>query len=288
MLITGESGAGKTENTKKVIQYLASIAGRGGTEEQLEKQLLQANPLLEALGNAKTNKNNNSSRFGKFIRITFDKSGFISGASISSYLLERNRVVRHGQGERCFHIFYQLCTGLSSSDKAKYKLTKPEDYGFLNESGAITVRDMDDSKEFEHTLKAMEVLGFTESEKDTMWRLVSSICHLGNLPFEANGTDASSLSDKSELEVAAELLKVDSKQLEEGLIRPRIRIGNREIVQTSLNLEKAKASRDALCKALYGRMFLWVVDKLNQTLQVVPNDLFIGILDIAGFENFST
>lgn len=137
---SGESGAGKTENTKKIIQYLAAIAGRGGTEGYLERQLLVANPLLEALGNAKTNKNNNSSRFGKFIKITFDKSGFISGASIVSYLLEKNRVVKQGPGERCFHIFYQLMAGLTSSEKEKYKLTKPEDFGFLSQSGCTTVR----------------------------------------------------------------------------------------------------------------------------------------------------
>jgi myosin protein heavy chain len=130
MLITGESGAGKTENTKKVIQYLAHIAGRGGTEGKLEKKLLQANPLLEALGNAKTTKNNNSSRFGKFIKITFDKAGYISGASIVSYLLEKSRVVHQGKDERSFHIFYQMMAGMPPDEKAKYSLTTPENFVF--------------------------------------------------------------------------------------------------------------------------------------------------------------
>jgi myosin protein heavy chain len=287
MLITGESGAGKTENTKKVIQYLASIAGRSGAEGQLEKQLLQANPLLEALGNAKTNKNNNSSRFGKFIKITFDKSGFISGASIVVYLLEKSRVVKQGPNERSFHIFYQLLTGLSSADKSKYKLTTASDYTFLNGSGCTTVNGMDDAKEFEATIAALEVLGFSADERDHMWRVLSAILHIGNLPFQAEGADAASLKDRVELEAAAEMLSVDPKKLEDGLLRPRIRVGkDKEFVQTTLNLDKARASRDALCKALYGRMFLWVVEKLNSTLQVVPKDNFIGILDIAGFEIF--
>jgi myosin heavy subunit len=288
MLVTGESGAGKTENTKKIIQYLAAIAGRGGTEGYLERQLLQANPLLEALGNAKTNKNNNSSRFGKFIKITFDKSGFISGASIVSYLLEKNRVVKQGQGERCFHIFYQLMAGLTSTDKAKYKLTKPEDFAFLSQSNCTTVRGVDDAKEFEATCQALETLNFKPEERDMMWRVIAAICHMGNLPIVADGPDASVLKDRTELEIAAELLKVDAKQLEDGILRPRIKVGNKEVVQTRLSELKAKASRDALCKALYGRMFLWVVDKINQALQVVPKDLFIGLLDIAGFEIFQS
>jgi len=130
MLVTGESGAGKTENTKKIIQYLASIAGRSGAEGKLEQQLLQCNPLLEALGNAKTTKNDNSSRFGKFIKITFGNNGFISGGSIVSYLLEKNRVVKQGRDERSFHIFYQMCEALPPAEKAKLKLTTPDDFEF--------------------------------------------------------------------------------------------------------------------------------------------------------------
>eukprot|EP01121_Diplochlamys_sp_Union-15-3_P003572 TRINITY_DN1350_c0_g2_i1.p1 TRINITY_DN1350_c0_g2~~TRINITY_DN1350_c0_g2_i1.p1 ORF type:complete len:1508 (-),score=393.15 TRINITY_DN1350_c0_g2_i1:16-4539(-) len=290
MLITGESGAGKTENTKKVIQYLAQIAGRGGTEGKLEKKLLQANPLLEALGNAKTLKNNNSSRFGKFIKITFDKSGFISGASIVSYLLEKSRVVHQGKGERCFHIFYQIMT-MSPEDKAKYFLTSANDFGFLNQSGCTEVKGMDDKKEFEYTRQALNTLNFSEEEQHVLFSIVAAISHLGNLPFdkESKGSDNAVLKDKVALGNAAALLQIDPNKLETSIIKPKIKVGGgKEVVQKHLDVIKAASSRDALVKALYGRMFLWVVEKINKTLTIEPRDTFIGILDIAGFEIFQT
>eukprot|EP01121_Diplochlamys_sp_Union-15-3_P003573 TRINITY_DN1350_c0_g4_i1.p1 TRINITY_DN1350_c0_g4~~TRINITY_DN1350_c0_g4_i1.p1 ORF type:complete len:1506 (-),score=394.08 TRINITY_DN1350_c0_g4_i1:40-4557(-) len=289
MLITGESGAGKTENTKKVIQYLAQIAGRGGTEGKLEKKLLQANPLLEALGNAKTTKNNNSSRFGKFIKITFDKAGFISGASIVSYLLEKSRVVHQGKDERNFHIFYQMMAGMTNEEKRKYHLTVPEDFTFLNHSGCTSVRYIDDKKEWEHTRTALNILGFSEEDQHILFSVCSAILHLGNLPFvkESKSSDNAILSDNTALEYTAELLQVDTARLGDSIIRPKIKVGgNKEIVQKALDVTKASASRDALVKALYGRMFLWVVDKINKTLTVEMRDTFIGILDIAGFEIF--
>eukprot|EP01121_Diplochlamys_sp_Union-15-3_P003575 TRINITY_DN1350_c0_g6_i2.p1 TRINITY_DN1350_c0_g6~~TRINITY_DN1350_c0_g6_i2.p1 ORF type:complete len:1534 (-),score=398.22 TRINITY_DN1350_c0_g6_i2:47-4093(-) len=289
MLITGESGAGKTENTKKVIQYLAHIAGRGGTEGKLEKKLLQANPLLEALGNAKTTKNNNSSRFGKFIKITFDKSGYISGASIVSYLLEKSRVVHQGKDERSFHIFYQMMAGMTNEEKRKYHLTVPEDFGFLNHSGCTSVRYMDDKKEYEHTRNALNILNFNEEDQHILFSVCAAICHLGNLPFEkeSKSSDNCVINDKTSLEFAAELLQIDPVRLETSLIKPKIKVGGgKEVVQKHLDVVKASASRDALVKALYGRMFLWVVDKINKTLTVEPRDTFIGLLDIAGFEIF--
>eukprot|EP01121_Diplochlamys_sp_Union-15-3_P003578 TRINITY_DN1350_c0_g7_i2.p1 TRINITY_DN1350_c0_g7~~TRINITY_DN1350_c0_g7_i2.p1 ORF type:complete len:1524 (-),score=391.20 TRINITY_DN1350_c0_g7_i2:27-4094(-) len=289
MLITGESGAGKTENTKKVIQYLAQIAGRGGTEGKLEKKLLQANPLLEALGNAKTLKNNNSSRFGKFIKITFDKSGFISGASIVSYLLEKSRVVHQGPGERCFHIFYQMMSGMTPEEKNKYHLTVPSECGFLNQSGCFEVEGMDDKKEWEHTRYALNILGFNEEEQHILFSICAAITHLGNLSFvkESNFSDIARLKDKTAINYAAELLQVHAYQLEASLIKPKIKVGaGKEVIQMHLDVVKAAASRDALAKALYGRMFSWIVDKINKTLTVELHDPFIGILDITGFENF--
>jgi myosin protein heavy chain len=285
MLVTGESGAGKTENTKKIIQYLAAIAGKSGAEGALEKQLLQANPLLEALGNAKTTKNNNSSRFGKFIKITFGSNSFISGASIVSYLLERSRVVHQGPNERCFHIFYQLMEGLPPEKKQSYYLTDPDDYAYLNHSGCTRVVGMEDSKEFAGTLNALKVLSFNPEEIDTIFRVVAGVCHMGNLKFE--GDEVAKISNIDSLKKVAELWQVDAKALEDSLIRPRIQVGaKQELIAKELNPQKAASSREAVCKAIYGRMFLWIVDKINETLKVQPKDLFIGILDIAGFEIF--
>jgi myosin heavy subunit len=286
ILITGESGAGKTENTKKVIQYLAAIAGSGeGGKGALEQQILQANPLLEALGNAKTTKNNNSSRFGKFIKITFDDHGKISGGSIVSYLLEKSRVCARGQDERSFHIFYQMLEALAPPKKSALGLTKPQDYRYLNNSGgSYKVTHMDDTKEFEHTLQAMGVLGFTEQEQDLVIKICAAILHLGNLEFK--GDETSAITNPGILDTVGDLLRVDANHLGQAIVAPRILAGGRDLIATHLNPEKAAASRDALVKALYGRMFLWVVSKINDTLRVKPKHSFIGILDIAGFEIF--
>jgi myosin protein heavy chain len=283
MLVTGESGAGKTENTKKIIQYLAAIAGRSGSEGKLEQQLLQCNPLLEALGNAKTLKNDNSSRFGKFIKITFGSSGFISGGSIVSYLLEKNRVVKQGRDERSFHIFYQLCEALPADKKAALHLTGPDDFKFLNQSGCVRVPSVNDSKDFEDTRSALKTLNFSAEETDTLYRTVAAVMHLGNIEF--SGDEQAEISNPATLDIVAELLQIDAPALAQGLVRPRILAG-RDLVARSLNPHQASNSRDALAKALYGRCFLWVVDKINQSLQVVAKDNFIGILDIAGFEIF--
>eukprot|EP01127_Copromyxa_protea_P008635 TRINITY_DN1985_c0_g1_i1.p1 TRINITY_DN1985_c0_g1~~TRINITY_DN1985_c0_g1_i1.p1 ORF type:complete len:2168 (-),score=640.96 TRINITY_DN1985_c0_g1_i1:13-6204(-) len=294
LLVTGESGAGKTENTKRIIQYLATIGGKpakkGENKVTLEDQLLQANPLLEALGNAKTTKNNNSSRFGKFIRITFDASGFISGASITSYLLETSRVVHQGPGERSYHIFYQLFTALSEAEKAKYELTRPEDFQFLNKSGCTTIPGMDDKKEFEGMKYALKVLDFTEAETDTLFRIVAGILHLGNIEFRprdgGSDDDQCEVVDMEAINKAARQFKVDPNNLKGGLIFPHITVGQGERVRKQTSAIQASRARDALAKAIYGRFFLWIVDKINDTLKVKPKDLFIGLLDIAGFEIF--
>jgi len=258
ILITGESGASKTENTKKVIQYLAAIAGSGeGGKGALEQQILQANPLLEALGNAKTTKNNNSSRFGKFIKITFDDSGKISGGSIVSYLLEKSRVVTRGQGERSFHIFYQMLEACTPQQKAAFSLTKPSDYKYLSNTQNYKVNNIDDTKEFQHTLEAMSILGFNQQEQDLVLRICAAILHLGNLEFK--GDETSTITNPRVLDIVADLLKVDTTHLGQAIVSPRILAGGRDLIATHLNPEKSASSRDALVKALYGRMFLWVV-----------------------------
>jgi len=182
ILITGESGAGKTENTKKVIQYMAAIAGRVGGGK-LEEQIIQANPILESFGNAKTIRNNNSSRFGKFIEIQFNQAGFICGASIVSYLLEKSRVTWQAPSERGFHIFYQLLLGSPAESKKSLKLRAANDYEYLNKSGTNSIKGVDDVDEYNKTIKAMQICAFKQEEIDGVMKVVAGILHLGNLKF---------------------------------------------------------------------------------------------------------
>jgi len=286
ILITGESGAGKTENTKKVIQYMAAVAGRSGGGK-LEEQVLQANPILESFGNAKTTRNDNSSRFGKFIEIQFNGAGFIAGASITSYLLEKSRVVRQSKDERSFHIFYELLAGSSSEQKKELFLEKPDKYNFMNQSGCyIANQNVDDGKNFrEGTVKAMEIMNFTKEEQDSVFKIIAGILQLGNITFEAAFGEGSAINDKDALQKASTIMGVDAAKLEGGLCKPRIKAGN-EYVTTHLNPEKASYSREALSKALYHRLFLWIVQKINQQLAVENAASFIGVLGISGFEIF--
>jgi myosin protein heavy chain len=237
MLITGESGAGKTENTKKVIQYIAQIAGRSGGAGTLEQQLLEFNPILEAFGNAKTNKNNNSSRFGKFIRLQFNQGGLISGASLVSYLLEKSRVVTRGKGERSFHIFYQLLVGASADEKQKYVLAPPERFSYLTSSACTTVPGLNDADEFKHSNYSMDICGVTPEERSSIFRIISAILHLGNIPFVKGYGEGSEIKDKRELDIASKLLDVNSTQLDDALCKPRIKAGS-EYVKTHLTVEK--------------------------------------------------
>jgi len=284
LLITGESGAGKTENTKKVIQYLAAVAGRtsGGT---LEQQILQANPILEAFGNAKTTRNNNSSRFGKFIEIQFNAAGFISGASIISYLLEKSRVVQQADQERNYHIFYQLISGTTPDEKKAFYLQNPENFNYLNQSGCFDIPGVNDSTEFKDTRKAFDIIGINKDEQSAIFKILAAILHLGNIKFDAVHGEGSQINNKDTLNTIATLLNCDAAQLERALVEPRIMAG-RDLVATSLNPDKAGHSRDALSKALYGRLFLWLVRKINLVLSQERKAYFIGVLDISGFEIF--
>ena len=239
---------------------------------------------MEAFGNAKTLRNNNSSRFGKFIQLEFNSSGFIAGASIVSYLLEKSRVIRQGKGERSFHIFYQLINGATPEQRAKLAIEKPDAFEFLKNSGCYTVKTIDDVEEFQATQKAFDIIGFTAEEKENINNIVAGILHLGNMTFVASYGEGSGLGDKV-IEKAAEILGVDHTKLEQALCKPRIRAGN-ETITTHLNVEKASYSREALCKALYHRLFLWLVNRINDTLTEERAHSFIGVLDISGFEIF--
>jgi len=292
ILITGESGAGKTENTKRVIQYLAYTAGESksasaGSDRSLDDRLLAANPLLEAVGNACTRKNDNSSRFGKFIKITFSQKGKISGASIVHYLLEKSRVCKRGSGERNFHIFYQLLSGMDISKKNSLGLTRAEDYDYLiqkdeGKENKFTC-SQDDAKEYAFANQAMDTLGFSQQEKDCVYSVIAAILHLGQVKFE--GEVATVVKPEVITEQIAPLLQIDGRALIAALTHPNIIVrGDR--IKRDITAKKAQANLDAFSKALYSRMFDWIVDKINQSLTEKKTHKFIGILDIAGFEIF--
>ncbi|VDL72666.1 unnamed protein product [Nippostrongylus brasiliensis] len=299
ILCTGESGAGKTENTKKVIQYLAHVAGatrsKGGPQQpatspakgELEHQLLQANPILEAFGNSKTVKNDNSSRFGKFIRINFDMSGYISGANIEFYLLEKSRTLRQAPDERSFHVFYQFLRGTTAAEKGTYLLEDIDKYRFLV-NGNITLPNVDDAQEFQSTLKSMRIMGFAEDEIMSVLRVVSATVLMGNLEFtQEKKSDQAILPDDRVIQKVCHLLGLPVIELTKAFLRPRIKVG-REFVNKAQNKEQAEFAVEAIAKASYERMFKWLVNRINKSLDRTRRQgaSFIGILDIAGFEIF--
>ncbi|WKX96530.1 hypothetical protein Q1695_012733 [Nippostrongylus brasiliensis] len=289
ILCTGESGAGKTENTKKVIQYLAHIAAPRNNKGRLEEQLLQANPILEAFGNSKTIKNDNSSRFGKFIRIHFDATGGICGANIEFYLLEKSRILRQAADERCFHIFYQLLKGANAEQRASLLLeSSPDQYNFLS-NGDLSIPGVDDAAEFQETLRAMKIEGFQDDEIQAVLRIVSAVLLLGNLQFshEGRNSDQAVLLNDGVANKVCALLGLHLNDLMKAFLKPKIKVG-REYVQRSQNEEQARFAVGAIAKACYERLFRWLVQRLNKSLDRTRQHAvsFIGILDIAGFEIF--
>ncbi|PAV89637.1 hypothetical protein WR25_16678 isoform E [Diploscapter pachys] len=297
ILCTGESGAGKTENTKKIIQYLAHVAGASRSKipstnlspskGELEQQLLQANPILEAFGNSKTVKNDNSSRFGKFIKINFDMSGYISGANIEHYLLEKSRVLRQAADERSFHIFYQLLRGTDKQSKESYLLDSIDSYRFLV-NGGLNLPNVDDAVEFRNTLNSMKIMGFADEEIDSILRIVSATLLLGNIEFQQErNSDQAILPDDTVIQKACHLLGLHVVELAKAFLRPRIKVG-REFVNKAQSKEQAEFAVEAIAKANYERMFKWLVQRINRSLDKTGRQgaSFIGILDIAGFEIF--
>ncbi|CAA2963473.1 myosin-17-like [Olea europaea subsp. europaea] len=290
ILVSGESGAGKTETTKMLMRYLAYLGGRSGVEGRtVEQQVLESNPVLEAFGNAKTVRNNNSSRFGKFVEIQFDKSGRISGAAIRTYLLERSRVCQISDPERNYHCFYLLCAA-SPEDREKYKLGNPGSYHYLNQSKCYELDGVSDAEEYLATRRAMDIVGISEQEQEAIFRVVAAILHLGNIEFaKGKEIDSSVIKDENSrfhLNTTAELLKCDPKSLEDALIK-RVMVTPEEVITRTLDPEAALGSRDALAKTIYSRLFDWIVDKINISIGQDPNSkTIIGVLDIYGFESF--
>uniref|UniRef100_A0A8C8SAW8 Myosin-9 n=1 Tax=Pelusios castaneus TaxID=367368 RepID=A0A8C8SAW8_9SAUR len=290
ILCTGESGAGKTENTKKVIQYLAHVASSHKSKKdqgELERQLLQANPILEAFGNAKTVKNDNSSRFGKFIRINFDVNGYIVGANIETYLLEKSRAIRQAKEERTFHIFYYLLSGAGEHLKSDLLLEAYNKYRFLS-NGHVTIPGQQDKDMFQETLEAMKIMGIPDEEQIGLLRVVSGVLHLGNIVFKKErNTDQASMPDNTAAQKVSHLLGINVTDFTRGILTPRIKVG-RDYVQKAQTKEQADFAIEALAKATYERMFRWLVMRINKALDKTKRQgaSFIGILDIAGFEIF--
>uniref|UniRef100_A0A8W7JT89 Myosin motor domain-containing protein n=1 Tax=Anopheles albimanus TaxID=7167 RepID=A0A8W7JT89_ANOAL len=293
MLITGESGAGKTENTKKVIAYFATIGASGKKDENAEKkgsledQVVQTNPVLEAFGNAKTVRNDNSSRFGKFIRIHFTGSGKLAGADIETYLLEKARVISQQSLERSYHIFYQIMSGSVKGLKELCLLSNNiHDYHIVSQ-GKTTIPSVDDGEEMQITDEAFNVLGFTQEEKDNIYKITAAVMHMGRMQFKQKGREEQAEADGTEDgDRVAKLLGVVTDDLYKNLLKPRIKVGN-EFVTKGQNKDQVTNSVGALCKGIFDRVFKWLVKKCNETLDTKQKRAqFIGVLDIAGFEIF--
>lgn len=307
ILVTGESGAGKTENTKKVIQYLAAITSNrsssiletqntpnangssnvnAGVSPTFEQKILQANPILEAFGNAQTVRNNNSSRFGKFIRIEFGKSGQIAGAFIGWYLLEKSRVIYQNSHERNYHIFYQLIKGLSK-DLKKSLILEGEltDYAYLKDSNK-TVEGLDDVAEFKSLLNSFKIMGLSSHQQTDLFRIMSAILNIGNIEIGSERSDQARILNVAQVERVCHLLGINPEHFIQSLLHPKVKAG-REWVRQSRSAIQVRNTLDSLAKSLYERTFGFIVDSINNTLERTnDNTSFIGVLDIAGFEIF--
>ncbi|XP_054830116.1 unconventional myosin-VI isoform X2 [Eublepharis macularius] len=317
IIVSGESGAGKTENTKFVLRYLTESYGSG---QDIDDRIVEANPLLEAFGNAKTVRNNNSSRFGKFVEIHFNEKNSVVGGFVSHYLLEKSRICVQGKEERNYHIFYRLCAGAPEDIREKLYLSSPDNFRYLNrgctqyfatketdkqilqnrkspeylKSGSLKDPLLDDHGDFIRMCTAMKKIGLDDEEKLDLFRVVAGVLHLGNIDFEEAGSTSGgcTLKNKSSrsLECCAELLGLDQDDLRVSLTT-RVMLttagGTKgTVIKVPLKVEQANNARDALAKTVYSHLFDHVVNRVNQCFPFETSSFFIGVLDIAGFEYF--
>ncbi|NP_001118234.1 amoeboid myosin I [Strongylocentrotus purpuratus] len=288
VIISGESGAGKTVAAKYIMAYIAKVSGGGATVQHVKEVIIQSNPLLEAFGNAKTVRNNNSSRFGKYVEIQFTRAGAPDGGKITNFLLEKSRVVSQNTDERNFHIFYQLLCGANHQQKENLGLTTPDYYFYLNQSGSYKVDGLDDVKEYKDTLNAMSVIGISEDDQENVLSCVAGILHLGNIVFVEKDNYAV-IHDDEFLDFPSYLLGLDKEALRKKLISRRMDSkwgGKAEHIEVTLNTEQAAHTRDALAKAVHSRLFDFLVSSINGAMQKQKVEITIGVLDIYGFEIF--
>uniref|UniRef100_A0A8C0GW91 Myosin IF n=1 Tax=Chelonoidis abingdonii TaxID=106734 RepID=A0A8C0GW91_CHEAB len=285
---SGESGAGKTVAAKYIMSYISKVSGGGPKVQHVKDIILKSNPLLEAFGNAKTVRNNNSSRFGKYFEIQFSRGGEPNGGKISNFLLEKSRVVSQNPGERSFHVYYQLLEGASPAQRENLGITSPDYYYYLNQSASYKVDDMNDRQEFQETLAGMEVVGLSGEEQALVLQIVAGILHLGNISFREEGNNAA-VESEDFLAFPAYLLGIDQGRLKEKLTSRKMDSrwgGKSEVIDVTLNAEQASFTRDALAKALYSRLFDYLVDAINKAMQKDYEEYNVGVLDIYGFEIF--
>ncbi|TDH70549.1 uncharacterized protein CCR75_009764 [Bremia lactucae] len=307
VIISGESGAGKTEASKQIQNYIAGVSGSGAGVDKVKRTFLESNPLLEAFGNAKTLRNNNSSRFGKYFELLFDSAGRPQGGKVTNYLLEKSRVVKPGKGERNFHIFYQVLAGLPPAAKQKLHLDRGgrENYQYLKASGCYDVDDVNDAQEFDETMTAMQHVGIKRKQIELVIQTLAAVLHIGNVNFQpetVGDAEGSSVCDRQSLQIACDLLGLDAARLEHALCYKLLQTmapgGKIESYEVPQNTSQAKAQRDSIAKTVYDRLFDFLVERINNALDVekkaekhgenleIDDMTKIGILDIYGFEVF--
>ncbi|XP_069784734.1 unconventional myosin-Vb-like [Narcine bancroftii] len=288
VIISGESGAGKTMSAKWIMRYFATIGGSAG-ETNVEAKFLASNPIMEAIGNAKTTRNDNSSRFGKYIEIDFNRRYHIMGANMRTYLLEKSRVVFQAEEERNYHIFYQLCASANLAEFSELALDSAENYWYVNQGGEIGIDGTDDVADFERTRTAFTTLGFSESYQMEIFQIIASILHLGNINFQSNDRDGERSfvhSNNKHLHRFCELLGLEQNQMAYWLSHRKLVTLNETYIK-SMTTKQATGSRDALAKHIYGQLFNWIVNQIDKTLKSCSKQRsFIGLLDIYGFETF--
>ncbi|XP_058871137.1 unconventional myosin-If-like [Acipenser ruthenus] len=288
VIISGESGAGKTVAAKYIMGYISKVSGGGDKVQHVKDIILQSNPLLEAFGNAKTVRNNNSSRFGKYFEIQFSRGGEPDGGKISNFLLEKSRVVSQNENERNFHIYYQLLDGASKDQHEALGIMTPDYYFYLNQSGTYKVDGTNDSKDFQETMEAMKVIGISQADQAQVLQIVAGILHLGNISFIEAG-NYGQVESTDLLAFPAYLLGIDQNRLNEKLTSRKMDSkwgGKSESIDVTLNREQATYTRDALAKALFTRLFDYLVEAINKAIQKPHEEFSIGVLDIYGFEIF--
>ncbi|KAJ2914767.1 hypothetical protein MD484_g5628, partial [Candolleomyces efflorescens] len=292
VIISGESGAGKTEAAKRIMQYIAEVSGgQDSGIQEIKDMVLATNPLLESFGCAKTLRNNNSSRHGKYLEIMFNDRGEPVGAQITNYLLEKGRVVGQIENERNFHIFYQFTKAASDEQREAFGLQGPEAYAYTSMSNCLDVSDVDDMKDFQGTINAMNVIGLSAQEQYEIFKMLAIILWLGNVQFEDNDNSGSNISDSGVTDFVAYLMEVDSTVIQKVLTSRTVettRNGRRgSVYEVPLNPSQANSGRDALSKAIYNNLFEWIVSRVNMSMKTRSAYAHvIGILDIFGFEIF--
>lgn len=265
--MSGESGAGKTVNAKFAMRYFASVGG-ASDETQIEKKILASNPVMEALGNAKTTRNDNSSRFGKYIEILFSVQDEIVGANMRTYLLEKSRLVFQSEAERNYHVFYQLCALADDPAFEDFELAEPEEFFFTKQGGEARVKDVDDAEEFAATREAMSLLGISTDFQHQVFRSLAGLLHLGNVDVikkNRRSDDSKIADDDSHIAVAARLLGLEEKSLRKWLTNRSITTRGESFVKPLL-VDEAVFTCHALAKHVYSYVFGWLVERLNESL----------------------